>query len=435
MALKRRSFLKRTALAAAGLTIIPRHVLGGNGFIAPSDKITLGVVGLGRMGLGLGRRFGALEMARIVAACDVDNTKTERFKQEIGKIYAEQAEGKSSGEDIQTYRDFRELISRDDIDGVMVATPDHWHAIITIMAMKAGKDIYCEKPMAHTIKEGRMMVKAARKHERVFQTGSMQRSWRDFRHACELVRNGYIGDIEKVVVSIGTPAVSVPCNLDYMDTPENLDWNTWLGPAQERAYHSDLAPTIPETFWGKWRYYEEFGGGMLSDWGAHMFDIAQWALGMDDTGPVEFIPPVNPLSQEGLIMKYANGVTMVQESFGRGNAVQFVGTEGTINISRQFLDSDPPSLAKKEMGDNDTRLYHSDNHYQDWLDCIKSRKKPICDVEIGHRTATVCNIANMAYKLKRNLRWDPEKEKFIKDPEANLMRTKQYRSEWKLPKA
>ena len=134
-------------------------------------------------------------------------------------------------------------------------------------------------------------------------------------------------------------------------------------------------------------------------------------------------------------MKYANGVTMVQESFGRGNAVQFVGTEGTINISRQFLDSDPPSLAKKEMGDNDTRLYHSDNHYQDWLDCIKSREKPICDVEIGHRTATVCNIANMAYKLKRNLRWDPEKEKFIKDPEANLMRTKQYRSEWKLPKA
>ena len=385
------------------------------------------------MGLGLGRRFSDLEMAQIIAACDVDETKTARFKTEIEKKYAEK--DASSGTEIKLYKDFRDLISREDIDGVMVATPDHWHAIIAIMAMKEGKDIYCEKPLAHTIKEGQMMVKAARKHERVFQTGSMQRSRRNFRHACELVRNGYIGEIEKVVVSIGSPAVSVPCDLPHMPTPATLDWNTWIGPAQIRSYHSDLAPVVPETFWGKWRYYQEFGGGMLTDWGAHMFDIVQWGLGMDHSGPVEFIPPVNPLAQEGMIFRYENGINVIQESFGRGNAVQFVGTKGTINISRSFLDSDIEGLVEKEIGENEIKLYASDNHYQDWLDCIKSREKPICDVEIGHRTSTICTIANLTYKLKQTLKWNPEKEKFIKNPEANLLKTKEYRSEWKLPKA
>jgi predicted dehydrogenase len=426
----RRQFLKGSAALAAGLIIVPRHVLGGPGFIPPSDKLTLGFLGAGRQGTGLGRRFRELDGFQVIAVCDVDQTKINRFTKQTNEYYTQ---SRGSGSDYQacaTYRDFREMIARGDIDAIVNSTPDHWHAITSIAAMKAGKDIYCEKPMSLTIKGGRAMVKAARKYDRVFQTGSMQRSRRNFRHACELVRNGYLGEIKEILVSIG--GRPKPCDLPEMDPKREIDWDMWIGPAPYHPYHDDLAPPIPEQFWPRWRYYSEFGGGNVTDWGAHMFDIAQWALGMDESGPVEFIPPEDPNAESGMVIKYANGIVMKHQSFDRGNAVRFIGIKGSLDISRGFIDSKPGNIAEATIQDTETRLYKSDNHYLDFLDAVKNRTKPICDVETGHRTATVCNVTNIAYQLNRPLQWNPDKEKFIGDSEANKMRKRPIRGGWKL---
>ena len=426
----RRNFLKSSAILSAGFMIVPRHVLGGQGYIAPSDTINLGFIGTGRQSRGLGPRFMKTEGCRMLAACDVDASKLERFSGLVRKHYKEE-NGNTRGmseSDYHTYRDFRELIARDDIDAVIIATPDHWHAIIAIEAMKDGKDVYCEKPLAYTVKEGRAMVKAARKYERVLQTGSMQRSRENFRHACELVRNGYIGDIKEVKVSVGGPPEV--CNLPEEDPGRDIQWDMWIGPSAYRPYHSELAPPIPEQFWPKWRYYKGFGGGMVTDWGAHMFDIAQWALGMDHSGPVEFLPPAG--DREFLTMKYENGIEMTHEEFGRGNAVRFIGSKGTLDVSRSFLDSNPASLAAHKIKETEIRLYKSDNHYADFLQAMRNRSKPICDVEIGHRTSSVCNIVNICYELNRPLQWNPEKEKFVKDKEASKMLGRKFRAPWKL---
>ncbi|MEL6654452.1 MAG: Gfo/Idh/MocA family oxidoreductase, partial [Bacteroidota bacterium] len=306
--------MKSATLLGAGFAIVPRRVLGGNGYIAPSDEISLGFIGVGRQGLGLGRRFQENPGNRIVAACDVDQSKLERFRQNTDALYAEQL-GANTYKGCQVFSDWRRLIQRDDIDAVVIATPDHWHGTMAVSAMKNGKDIYCEKPLSLTIFEGQQMVKAARKYERVFQTGSMQRSWRRFRHACELIRNGYLGDIQHVKVSVGPPPKA--CNLPVEELTRKLDWDMWIGPSEYRGYNHLLAPPIPEEFWPKWRNYREFGGGMVTDWGAHMFDIVQWALGMDHTGPVEYIPPSG--EREFMTLRYENGISMTHEQFGRGN--------------------------------------------------------------------------------------------------------------------
>lgn len=406
--------------------IVPRRVLGGPGYIAPSDEITLGFIGVGRQGLGLGKRFQENDGNRIVAACDVDQSKLQRFRDKTEEKYTELL-GTNTYEGCAVFSDWRDLIGKDSIDAVVIATPDHWHGAIAVAALKAGKDVYCEKPLSLTIQEGRQMVNATRKNDRVFQTGSMQRSWKRFRHACELVRNGYIGEIQHVKVSVGPPPKA--CNLPVEEVLRKIDWDMWIGPAPYRGYNHLLAPPIPEEFWPKWRNYKEFGGGMVTDWGAHMFDIAQWALGMDDTVPVEYFPPNE--EREFMILRYANGITMSHEDFGKGNAVRFIGSEGVLDVGRRFMDSDPASLAEHEIKDGELRLYKSDNHYTDFLDAIRTRNKPICDVEIGHRTATICNIVNIAYELNRPLKWNPRKEKFIGDSEANLMRRREIRTDWR----
>ncbi|KPL12886.1 MAG: oxidoreductase [Bacteroides sp. SM23_62] len=400
----RRKFLQQSAMAAAAITIIPRHVLGGRGYIAPSDLLNIGFIGTGKLVHGYFENFAALPEVHIMAACDVYQEKLSKFKQAVDEYYSEKT-GKPNYSDCKVFSDYHELLGLDEIDAVIVATPDHWHAIPSIDAMKAGKDVYCEKPLAHTIKEGREMVEAASKYERVVQTGSMQRSNRDFRHACELVRNGYVGEISQVIV----------------------DWDRWIGPAQIRPFHEDLAPPHGAEPWPMWRRYREFGGGILADWGAHMFDIAQWGLGMDESGPVKFIPPEDPAATRGMKMIYANSVEMIHEDFDRGWAVRFIGSEGVLDVSRSFLDSKPAHIATAEIKSSDNRLYHSDNHYQDWVDAIKKRSVPVTGVETGHRSASVCNLANIAYKLNRTLEWDPVKEKFKGDGEANKLRTKKYR--------
>lgn len=420
----RKEFLKKSALGIASFTIVPRFVLGGKGFTAPSDKITIGFIGNGKQGTILANPFIPLNEAQIVANCDVDSVKRTKFKEWVEMKYAE-ATGSESYSGVTAYHEYEEIISRDDIDAVIVCTPDHWHAIPAIAALNSGKDLYCEKPLSLTIEEGRAMVNATRKNNRVAQTGSMQRSWGNFRKACELVRNGYIGEITEVKVNVGGPPR--PYDLPKQSLPESLDWDRWIGPSPFVEYNNELAPPYPWDNYPMWRRYKEFGGGGMTDWGAHMFDIAQWALGMDNSGPVEFIPLTQNNAERGLVFNYANGIKMVHEDFGRGNAVRFIGTEGTIDISRGFFEPSNMSLVDQELSQTDTKLYRSDNHYQDWIDAIKNRTMPVADIEIGHRTASICNIANIAYELKRPLSWDPEKERFKNDAEANSMLSRTYR--------
>jgi len=425
----RRKFLLQSAMAVAAITIIPRHVLGGKGYIAPSDVLNIGFIGTGKLASGYFRRFADLPELHIMAACDVYQDKLNKFKLAVDEYYTEKTGGSNYSE-LKVFSDYHELLSLDEIDAVIVATPDHWHAIPSIAAMKVGKDVYCEKPLAHTLNEGRKMVEAASKYGRVVQTGSMQRSSEGFRHACELVRNGYVGEIKQVIVSVGDPAIN--CNLPEQPIPEGLDWDNWIGPAPMHTFHDELAPLQEAKSWPMWRKYREFGGGILSDWGAHMFDIAQWGLGMDESGPVKFIAPEDAKAVRGMKMIYANGVEMIHEDFDRGWAVRFIGSEGVLDVSRKFLDSKPEHIAATEIKSSDIRLYHSDNHYQDWVDAIKKRSVPVTGVETGHRSASVCNLANIAYKLNRTLEWDPAKEKFKGDAEANKLRTKKYRKPYTL---
>lgn len=427
--MNRRNFIGKTAVGAAAVTVIPRHVLGGNGFVAANDRINLGFIGNGKQSYTLLNSIGACKETVTVAASDVFKSKLETFVDAANKNNA----NKDIDVKVQAYHYYRELLERSDIDAVVVATPDHWHAQVVVDAVKAGKDIYCEKPMALTIAEGRAMVNATRKYDRVFQTGNMQRSWRDFRHAVELVRNGYIGDIKEINVSVGEPVKQ--CDLPTEDVPEGLDWNEWVGPSLYRGYNKILAPTdAHKDPWGWWRGYRNFGGGLITDWGAHMFDIAQWALDMDESGPTQLIPPSLPAQTHGLTMVYEKGVRVNHKLWGNeedNNGVQFIGTEGRIEVSRSFLRTFPnKKLAKAELKATDKRVYFSDNHYQDWVDAMKKRSKPISDVETGHRTASVCNIINIAYEMQRPLLWNPEEEKFVGDDFANRMVARPYRGKW-----
>jgi predicted dehydrogenase len=300
---------------------------------------------------------------------------------------------------------------------------------MAVMAANAGKHVYCEKPMAHSVGEGRAMVNAMKENKVVLQTGSMQRSWDKFRTAVDLVRNGYIGDVREVLVTVGDPAV--PFDLQGLPVPSYLNWDGWVGPSEMRPYHTELSPPIEQDVYPHWRNYKEYGGGILSDWGAHMFDIAQWGLGMDRSGPVKFDPPAGD-AVKGLVMTYENGIVMKHVDFGRKFAVRFIGSKGTLDVSREFIDSNPANIVTATLGPDAKRVYNSNNHYQDWIDAIKNNTQPIADVETGHRTSSVCALANIAYWLRRPLEWDPQKEQFRNDQEANALVTSRMRGDWKL---
>lgn len=426
--MKRRNFLRSGAMAIAGFTILPRHILGGTNFVAPSDQINLGIIGCGAQG----RWTLAPEFARranLIAASDCESRQLNAM-QEIVDKETEKAKGQAY-KGFKQYADYHELLNRNDIDGVIIATPDHWHAVQTIEACRAGKDVYVEKPMSHSIEEGRAMANAVEKYNRVLQVGNMQRSWRNFRHACELVRNGYIGEIKEIKVSIGPPPVKY--DLPAQPIPKTLDWEMWIGPAPMNVYNEELAPPMERNTFPNWRNYREYGGGMICDWGAHMFDIAQWALGMDDSGPFEFTPPEES-ELKPLTMRYANGTIMTHEPFRKadGNAVRFIGSDGVIDISRSFLDTIPAKLQDEVIGDDKIKLYKSDDHYNDFLTAMKTRKQPLSTVEIGHRTASLCHIVNLCYEFDRKLVWNPEKEEFFFDDEANRRRGNRIREPYSL---
>ncbi|GAB3650086.1 Gfo/Idh/MocA family oxidoreductase [Echinicola sediminis] len=426
--LTRRKFIAQTSLAAMGVS-----AMAGSSFaFSPSraDKVRLGFIGTGKQGFILLNFLMKCPEAVVTGCSDVVTFNRNKFKEDAEKLNKEKL---GTSQEVKIHSDFRDLLARPDIDAVVIATPDHWHALIAVEAAKAGKDIYCEKPLAATVVEGRAMVDATRKYDRVFQTGNMQRSWKEFRQACELVRNGYIGEVKEIKVNIGRP--SRLFDIEVQETPAGIDWNMWVGPAEYRGYHEKLAPMYKEgenMRYPDWREYRPYGGGDITDWGAHMFDIAQWGIGMDGSAPVKYIPPKEPGAVYGMKMIYDNGIVMTHEDWGKGNAVRFIGTKGTVDISRGYLKTSPESLAEMKIKDSDIRLEYSDDHYQNWFDAIKDRKKPICDVAIGHSTSALCNVVNIAYQLGRELEWDPKKEVFINDDDANNLLGRPYRGGWKL---
>jgi predicted dehydrogenase len=425
--LSRRKFIAQTSIAAVGMATMASASCASEN--VPANSIKLGFIGNGIQSYHLVKSLMKCPETVVMANCDVAEFNRKTFREA-----AERLNDKKFGSvtKVEAYEDFRDLLAREDIDAVVIATPDHWHAYMAVEAAKAGKDIYCEKPLASTVMEGRAMVTATRKYDRVFQTGNMQRSSREFRHACELVRNGYIGEIKEIKVNIGRP--SRLFDIEVQETPKDIDWNMWVGPAEYRGYHHKLAPMYKKgdkMFFPDWRSYRPFGGGMITDWGAHMFDIAQWGIGMDGSAPVKYIPPKNPTAQNGMKMIYENGIVMTHEDWGHGG-VRFIGTAGTVDVTRGYLKTNPEELAEQEIKTTDIRLENSDNHYQNWINAVKNRTKPICDVEIGHSTSALCNVINIAYQLGRELEWDPKNEKFTNYDEANRLLSRPYRGEWKL---
>ncbi len=427
-AIGRRQFLKRTAFATAAATafpaIIPSRAYGAAGGVAPSNRLAIGMIGMGTMNRGHLANALRHPAVQVVALADVESTRLEACKAQVEKVYGDISSG-GSYKGCEIYMDFRDLLARPDIDAVMIATPDHWHSIPSVLAAKAGKDIYCEKPMVHSVEEGRAVVKAVRRYGRVFQTGSQQRSDFDqyFVNAAELVRNGAIGDVKAIDIGVGGPARDCT-GLPAQPVPPTMNWDMWLGPAPWRPYNWNISPMNYGHF-PDWRSYRSYGGGSLSDFGAHNFDIAQWAMNMDDSGPVKF---VHPDDREGpdkrMMMVYANGVPMYHglnpETKGVGGSYcVFYGTKGTIFVSRDFLRADPENIVKMSYGENGVRLNRRRTHFDDWMESIKTRQKPIADVEIGHRTATICALANICYQIGRSFDWDPVAERVPNDVEAN----------------
>lgn len=416
-ALNRRQFLKATAAGAAALSapyFVPARAFGAN------ERIVTGHIGVG--GQGRGNLRGFLENA--AAVCDVDAKHLAQAAKMV----------EDKGRKCERFGDYRRLLDRRDIDAVVISTPDHWHALPTIHACEAGKDVYVEKPLSLTVAEGRRMVDAARRNKRIVQTGSQQRSSKEFRTACELVRSGRIGQLQTMLVGIAGanhPGEPVPDS----EPPEHLNYEMWLGPAPWRPYNEKRVHYNFRFFW-------DYSGGQMTNWGAHHIDIAQWGLGTDETGPTE-IEGTGTFHPKGwhevtetcrVTCKYDNGVTMIvgQKQDGIPMGTTFIGTEGQIYVNRGKLTSTPEEIVKTPLSDSDVRLYKSDNHKQNFLDCVRNRELPICDVEIGHRSATICHLANIAVRTGRKLQWDPVSERITNDSEANAMLSRPYREPWVL---
>ena len=404
--IRRRGFVKGAmATTLAAPIVIRASALGGEGSTSPSERIGVGAIGWGRRGRSVFRSLTAMSGAEAVAACDVQRSRLQQAK----------AQG------LAVYTDFRELLDRDDIHAVLITTPSQWKPIHTIHAAKAGKDVFCEKPMSLTVRDGRAMVTAVRRYDRVFQHGTQQRSSREFRFACEMVRSGRIGKLKSVEVNVGGPPRD--CHLPAEPVPEGLNWDMWLGPAPWRPFNSAI-------FRG-WEGFFDYSGGGMTGWGSHHFDIAQWGLAADQTGPLEIIPP-DGKQVRLLTFKYANGVNVYHTGRMGTWAVVFQGTEGKIAVNRGKLQTWPESIMRKPLGPDEVQLYRSPGHGADFLRCVRTRQQPICDVEIGQRTMTVCHLGNIAFWLRRPLHWDPAQEQFIGDPMANRLLDRARRAPWTL---
>ncbi len=435
--INRRQFMKySTGAAVAGFGfpyIIPSSVLGRSNLFLPSDKITVGCVGMGGMGREDMETFLAEPDAHVVAVCDVDTNRLQRAKKSVDKRYG--------NNDCAAYGDFRELIARNDIDVVQITTPDHWHAPIAVAAAKAGKDIYGEKPFSHSLIDGRAMCDAVERYGRVWQTGSWQRSQSNFRFACELVLNNCIGKVHSV--EVGLPSGYDTGNGDdgemVAKPPKELDYNFWLGPAPYADY-------VPTRVHYNWRWNLEYGGGQLMDWVGHHVDIAHWGMGMDRTGPVE-IDGVGEYPKTGLWnsayryrinTKYANGIKMIiaggHDDIRSGT--KWIGENGWVWVNRGGIDAHPKSLLREVFSPNEIHLLRVGNpidhegHTRNFLDCVKTRATTLAPSEVAHRSATPGHLGQIAMLLGRKIHFNPETEEIIGDTTASQMLGNAMRSPW-----
>jgi len=430
--MSRRQFIKRMSLAAAGTaafpSIVPASVLGLNGKIPPSDRIVMAGIGFGMMGIPNMENFLNKSEVQWVAVCDLDNEHLIRARDMVNEKYG--------NTDCAVYHDFRELCQRKDIDAVSIAVPDHWHALVAIACARAGFDIYGEKPFTHSLREGRDLCDALSRYGRVWQTGSWQRSIANFHQAAELVRNGRIGKVKEIQVGLpsGHHDFAGTAGQETMgQPPDHLDYDFWLGPAP-------YAPYCPARVHMNWRWNMDLGGGQLMDWAGHHVDIAHWGMAFDFTGPVE-IKGTGEYTRTGvwnspvryyLWVKYADGTSMkIAGGYPeiRGGT-KWIGEYGWIWCDRGGLESNPPSLLKEYISPDEIRLYKSRDHYQNFLDCIKTRKPTITPAEVAHRSASVGHLGVIAIELGRKIKWDPNKETILNDPEAERLLIRSYRSPW-----
>ncbi len=456
--LSRRNFLGLSALGLTGLTILPSYTIGGTR-IAPSDRVVMGFIGLGQQGMNDFASFAPVKGLQVAACCDVHALKTERFKRRVESWQ----ESLGVAARCDKYEQYEQLLERKDIDAVEVCTPDHWHALMTIHACQADKDVYVQKPLSFTIQEAIKIQETVRATNRVVQVGSQQRSGETFIKAIELVQAGAIGHIDKVYAKVGDPPT--PLNLPEQKVPEYLNWNLWLGPLNDGniKYNSDLCPEIgldpdvKESLWGAWRWYRETGNGYTADWGAHMFDIAQAAIGMDGSGPSEIIPK-GYNGTEYMTFKYQTGVVMTEqpylEDMPTSQGIKFIGDDGWIEVSRQHIACSDQSLIPDEIAGNRPHQMTAEErqamfermqqqsqggngggggayeisspHMENFIDCVRSRQKPVAAVEKGASTAITCCLGNMATELQRPVKWDPATLSFGTDKEAEGHRLNQY---------
>lgn len=427
----RRGFLKATMLCMggglAGPCIFPSSALGVDDKVAANSRINLACIGVGGQGTGNLRAFLNDERVQVVAICDVDDNH-RRGALAIAKLNTDVG-----------FRDFRELLALKEIDAVMISTPDHWHSLVTVAACRAGKDIYCEKPLAASIGEGRVVSDLVRKEKRVLQCGTWRRSGIHTRMACELVRNGYIGELKEI--EVGVPA-KFHINGGYtgleepVPVPKEFDYEMWLGPAP-------AAPYTPARCHFNFRWILDYAPGYVTDWGAHFIDVAQWGNNTDDTTPVAIKASDLQYREKGIYnapegfrieYQYANGVrmTMISTSDGKKHGTKFIGTKGWIFTENTRLETEPAELQRTKIKETETHLYVSHNHHRNFIDCVISRKATAAPVEAAHRAAACCHLGAIAALLKREVKFDPRTETFPGDAEANKLIRKGMREKWRL---
>jgi len=419
--LSRRRFLRAAASAAAAPYVLTSAALGGASAPPAGDRIGLGIVGTGRQGFEWVQAVRRLTNVRVAGLAEVDSKKLN-----YALTYIQRYPG---GKDCTGHKDFRELLGRDDVDAVVVATPDHWHAVIAIQAVKSAKDVYCESPLSLTIREARAMVTAGRRYGRIVQAGTRYRSSAAYRTGCELVRSGRIGAVKTVHVQAGTS--SRRCYLGAQPAPATLDWDMWLGPAPWAPYHAYRCGGSSSSY--GWRAWRDYSGGYVACYGAHYFDAIQWALGTDETGPVEVVP-ADAQKKTPLTFRYANGVELLNTRGPHEAVIEFTGTNGALalGVGKAGYQTWPDDLAKEPPGPGDVKLPVSDNYLGDFLGCIKSRRRPVSDVAAAARSVTISHLAGIATWLGRALKWDPAAERFVGDAQADRWLDRPRRGPWRL---
>jgi len=423
MKTSRRDFLKKGAVLGSSLAVAPMilraETLGMKGRIGPNSRINIGLIGFGKQ---IGAHLGLVGNQAIhpLYVCDLKPWQLKDAKDKVAsRGYA----------DVVATPDYEDLIQDPGVDAVVVVTPDHWHAAISLAAMKAGKDVYVEKPMTLTIAEGKAMVEAEKRYGSIVQVGSQQRSDTYFCKAAEMVRNGWIGEIKEVYARLGS--FPQPKLLKPEPIPEGFNYDKWLGPAPWEPYSQDR---VLGDYGGGWRSYWEYGSRKNGDWGAHHYDIIQWALGRDHTGPVKFVPKgLN--GEKFAYYEYAGGLRVVRDApETKGHMIRFVGSEGEVMVSRAgLLATAPADLASRPLSPSDQQLYRSPNHHQNWIDCMQTRQETICPAHVGHRTATICQLAGIAERLQCEVLWDPDAEQIIGNADTARWLDRPRRAGYELP--